>query len=618
VETSTALAAFVDVSCLDRPAQARALTVLSRPDVLGAFVTRAIVHRTHDSGEALPEGWSVAGDASPEQACAWAFDTAADANLPLLIAASGATPAAEAVCALVQSLNLDPLFGFAIPRLSDPDTGRLLIPDTFGPGTETAPLRVLASVPDYRILSERVSPLMVIRRELVSNLAFTILPGLGLWPALADYAIRARRAGYRPVLCNRAIVHLGDGQSSRTWGCSEPEVALVRRRYVEPLPPHDGRAALDERLLATAVDEPHTLVIDARNLTPVINGTSVAILGAADALYRARPDSSITLWLHPDASNWYRAESRFPQWAISTTRPSTPHAASLRLSQPWHPEELDVLQGIAAVNVYWMLDSIAWDIGYAAPSGLDATWQRLAAEADGLLFISDFSRRRFENRFTCAPDLRMDSCLLSLDPADYAVAATSGGPAPPYWLVVGNRYDHKHVGPTVDLLARSFPSRSLVVFGDRDQPRAAHVTRFASGQMDEGLVRRCYAQADVVVFPSFYEGFGLPVVEGLSYGRTVVARESSLVAEIAAQYRGPGRLIVYSTERELIEVLGRLDRAEPVQSVALGSNAGPRPWNWDAAAACMLATVAELVAAAPSSQMLRRTELGRGLRAPQR
>lgn len=618
METSNALAAFVDVSCLDAAAQARALTILSRPDILGALVLRAIVHRTHQADDTLPAGWSDAGDASPEQACAWAFDTAADANLPLLIAAAGTTPAAESVCALVESLSLDPLCGFAMPRLANPETGRLVIPDALGPGPDTAPLRVLASLPDYRIVPERVSPCMVIRRELVSNMAFTILPGMGLWPALADFAIRARRAGYRPLLCNRAIVDLGDSPSSRAWGCSEPEVAQVRRRYAETLAAQDGRATQAERLLAMAIDEPQTLVIDARNLTPVVNGTSVAILGAADALYRARPDSSVTLWIHPDASNWYRAESRFPQWIISTTRPTTPHAASLRLSQPWHSEELDALQSIAAVNVYWMLDNIAWDIGYAAPSGLDTTWQRLAADADGLLFISDFSRRRFGNRFTCAAGLRMDSCLLSLDPADYAVPVTSGGPAPPYWLVVGNRYDHKHVGPTVDLLARSFPSRHLVVIGDRDQPRATHVTRFASGQVDEGLVRRCYAQADVVVFPSFYEGFGLPVVEGLSYGRTVVARESALVAEIAAQYRGPGRLVVYSTERELVDVLGRLDRGEPVPSAALGTGAGPRPWNWDAAAACMLATVTELVAAAPSPQMLRRTDLGRGLQAPQR
>jgi len=458
----------------------------------------------------------------------------------------------------------------------------------------------------------------VIRRELVGSLGFAAIPGMGVWPALVDYAIRSRRAGHRPVQCNRVVVNLGPGPSAAAWGCSGQEAAQVQRRYAEVAETPSGRLPDAERLVAAVVDEPQSLVIDARNLTPVVNGTSVAILGAADALYRARPDHSVTLWLHPDASDWYRAAARYPKWIVSTTTPSEPRAASLRLSQPWHAADLDALRDIAAVNVYWMLDNIAWDIGYAAPFDLDTTWQRLATDADGLLFISDFSRRRFANRFTSAPGVLMDSCLLSLDPADYAVPVATGGPAPPYWLVVGNRYDHKHVTPTVDLLARSFPSRNLVVFGDRDQPRAARVTRFDSGTVDDGLVRACYARADVVIFPSFYEGFGLPVVEGLSHGRTVVARESRLVTEIASRYRGPGRLVMYSTERELVEVLGRIDRDDAPAGVPLGTSAEAGIWNWDAAAACMLKTVADLVAAAPSPQMLRRTGLSRGLAAPGR
>jgi hypothetical protein len=40
--------------------------------------------------------------------------------------------------------------------------------------------------------------------------------------------------------------------------------------------------------------------------------------------------------------------------------------------------------------------------------------------------------------------------------------------------------------------------------------------------------------------------------------------------------------------------------------------AGPR-WDWTAVASCMLRTVDQLVAEAPSPQMLRRTTLARGL-----
>ena len=42
-----------------------------------------------------------------------------------------------------------------------------------------------------------------------------------------------------------------------------------------------------------------------------------------------------------------------------------------------------------------------------------------------------------------------------------------------------------------------------------------------------------YENADVVLFPSLYEGFGLPVIEGFKAGRAVVTSEISPLKELA-------------------------------------------------------------------------------------
>lgn len=607
VPTSTAVAAFIDLGPLPAAEGAARLAELIRPDRLGHVVTRAIVHGAPvDAG--LPAGWAATTDASTAQACAWAFEAAAELDLPLLLVSADAVPAAESVVMLIEAMKIDPLFGFALPRLAD-EHGRLLLPDAFSPGEESAPLRVLASLPDVQLHSERIGPGMVIRAEVVGNLPFAPRSGLSVWAALADYTIRARRIGFRPIVCNRVVVPV-PGASRHHWGCDEVETKRVQRHSGEAGRTPMVGAGRAERLLGALLDRPQSLVLDARNLTPTFNGTSAAILNACDALHRAQPTPDVTLWLHPDAAAWYRTSERFQGWRVSTARPELAYAAGLRLSQPWQADDLDGLRDIAAVNVYWMLDNIAWDIGYAAPDHLDATWQRLAADADGLLFISDFSRQRFAHRFTCGPGVELEAALLSLDPSDYALPTADSGPAAPYWLVVGNRYDHKHVPATVDLLARSFPTQRLVVFGDREQPRAPRVTRFASGNVDDGIVRSCYARADVVVFPSFYEGFGLPIVEGLAYGRTVVVRDSLLVRELAAAYLGPGRLIPYTTERSLLDILGRLRRGDVPEGLAFG---GRSVWGWKDVAGRMLGMLNRLVSQAPSPQMLRRTALSRGL-----
>lgn len=607
------LAAFINPGAATLAEAADAVAALARADALGDVVSQAFIVTPGPLSLPLPPGWETVSEVSPVQACQWAFDAAAQADLPLLAITGNLRPAGEVVGALAEALALDPLFGAAVPRVASGQAGRVLSAPAWDGRTTTVPLRVLACEPEYRILIDVVAPVMLFRRELVGSLPFDAESWSSPPGALANFAIRARRAGFRAVLCNRAIVGAGpdapeqemDGRDRRALRRAFPELARVNATLAGP----DLRRA--EGPLTAAFEVPDTLLLDARNLAAVFNGTSAAILGMADALYRARPDKGVTLWLHEDVAAWHGLHERYPSWRfhVAATLPP-PHAAGLRLSQPWHVSEIESLSAAAAVNMYWMLDTIAWDIVYTAPDGLDQVWTRLAAEADAILFISEFSRRRFVNRFGGPPGLRTGVCRLSLAPADYTGATGSGGPDGPYWLVVGNQYDHKHIGPTVDLLTRAFPRQRLVVFGDRDQVRTSLVTRFDSGPVDEATVLACFAGADLVVFPSFYEGFGLPMIQGLSHGRTVVVRASALVDELAALYRGPGRLLTYATDRELVDLLNQWSHGEVPDGVPLGTDASASAWTWDAAAATMLETTRDLVVRCPSTRMLARTGIG--------
>ena len=63
-------------------------------------------------------------------------------------------------------------------------------------------------------------------------------------------------------------------------------------------------------------------------------------------------------------------------------------------------------------------------------------------------------------------------------------------------------------------------------------------------------MHRLYAAAKLVVFPSFYEGFGLPVVTALAYGRTLCARESPVLTEVAlsaARAAGSSRIVTVTS-----------------------------------------------------------------------
>ena len=57
--------------------------------------------------------------------------------------------------------------------------------------------------------------------------------------------------------------------------------------------------------------------------------------------------------------------------------------------------------------------------------------------------------------------------------------------------------------------------------------------RVNAGLTDKGMAAQ-YAAADIILFPSLYEGFGLPVIEGFKAGRAVVTSNISPMKETAA------------------------------------------------------------------------------------
>ena len=593
-----AIDVFIDFSRVPADVDpAEALVRLASQEMLGAVADRVtcVVRsaEAHVSDRQFGPAWRF-HTTSAVDACSRAMTAAAEADRALLVVIGAIEPGCDAIGLLMDAIDADPMIGFALPRLTGSRDDSLATVDPGGDhAVDDLPRRVLAEIPPTYLVADTAARCLLLKPGILANFGeldnrFRTLAG-----ALWEYMGRARRCGFRTLVCNRAVVSTTSAERpSPTCAIplrSLPEADRVLLRELLPdveraheefgtgvIAPVETRLA---RGLPNAYGAKPSLLLDIRNVLPGMNGTAVAALGICGGLHAIGSEWDVTLLALKEASAYHEMERLFPNWHVRTRLPDRQFTAALRLSQPWLIQQMVDLHEAAAFNAYLFLDTISWDIAYPAPRHLDGTWRFMADHADGFLFISEFTRDRFVTRFPSGANVPALVSYLSFSPADYihpgVKPSKTAKPASTtsddnFIFIVGNEYDHKDVSRTIELLTTAFPYQSIVALGPA-KAASPRVTVLKSGTLSEPDIHRLYADARVVVFPSFYEGFGFPILTTLAYGGTLLARRSTLLDEVAARCVPHGRIVPFDRRDALVELIGRLLHGESVPELPLGT-----------------------------------------------
>jgi glycosyltransferase involved in cell wall biosynthesis len=215
---------------------------------------------------------------------------------------------------------------------------------------------------------------------------------------------------------------------------------------------------------------------------------------------------------------------------------------------------------------------------YARPMLAIASWK-----ADHIVTDSEFTKRQIVERLRIAPE-KVTVIYLGVSPQfrvcnheqAFRVASSALQLRRPYLLYIGTLKPHKNIPTLIRAFAllrgRKKVEHQLLIVGDDPKWKeglvrlcsqlgiAGHVSFFP--HVAHAILPQVYAGADLLVMPSFIEGFGLPVLEAMACGTPVVCSRATSLPEVAgeaAEYFEPASVedlaaamegVLSSTERQ--------------------------------------------------------------------
>jgi glycosyltransferase involved in cell wall biosynthesis len=269
--------------------------------------------------------------------------------------------------------------------------------------------------------------------------------------------------------------------------------------------------------------------------------------------------------------------------------------------------------GIVTIHDLWLARHPEYSRKLLGQAGSSRRAIATAKRARKVVTVSEFSAREIESLYGISRDhvtvihngVSQDFTPLCNEQIKAELRTRWSIPPAGFILFVGGADPRKNHAGFLQAVAKcrsQLGGRAIVLVGDADHPQGSYAATAQSlgleqevrctGRLDREDLRRLYSCADVFVFPSRYEGFGMPVLEAMACGAPTITSSTSSLPEVA----GDAALLV---DPDDVEGLARamvniLSDADLQRSLRRRGYERARLFTWQRAAASTSALYREL------------------------
>lgn len=444
-------------------------------------------------------------------------------------------------------------------------------------------------LPDYTLSPVAHGFCMLIKRFLIEDFGlFDPIYGLG-YNEENDFCMRINQYGFSSIIANKAMVYHLESKSftsdkKKQLQEKNHKILISRYPYYEHVVADYLRYGIDPidrfaDVISTGKDEPKKVLVNFYHMPLSMNGTARNCLSFLQKLATSKmvKDGKIipTIIASKEAELFHNLSS----FGVRILRPHEVnelfHLAICPL-QIFHSDNLQLMNRSCLKIVYAHLDIIAIRSNYLLTKSVinRSIFQDSLRVADRIIMISRFTYEDTLAYYPLDHDTikRKSTILLQGYPdVDFQIDAsdidhskdkdiTEFVKNDDYLMIVGNDFKHKMIDECVKRLSDA--NRRIVVLGT-SKKYGDKILSLESGGISDHALRLLYKNARLIVFPSLYEGFGLPIAEAAKYRKPVVAANYELNREVKNLYKKYSNIELFSSMSTMTKAIERMYPKSP-------------------------------------------------------
>jgi glycosyltransferase involved in cell wall biosynthesis len=310
------------------------------------------------------------------------------------------------------------------------------------------------------------------------------------------------------------------------------------------------------------------------------------------------PPPEIQGWVGADRLSWVHASKWAMQWRGSADRLDLYHGTNFRMHTAGR------YGGVVTIHDLWLERFPEYSPKLLGQKLSSYKTKRMARRARKVITVSQFSAGELMDVFGLSaeqiaiiPNGVSDEFSPHRDDAAMiALKQRIGLTAHQFILFVGGadpRKNHRIFLEAASLVRHRLEARTLLLVGSATHPFGSYEkTAKTYGLMEQVLcpgrltreeLRLLYSYTDLLVFPSLYEGFGMPILEAMACGAPVITSKTTALGEVA----GEAAILVDPRDaRELAAAMVRVLESESLRgSLKVEGLVRVKQYSWHLAAA---------------------------------